>query len=143
VKTILAAAVAALLVGCATNAKFQTKMEGFVGQPEAVVVGTYGPPQSSYQLTDGSKVLQYTRRSQMVMPGATTTTPVTTTTNGNVTLNQGLRQTTGTYSQTSTTNVEQQAAPTVVHLGCTVNFTIDKAGVVRAWSAQGNRCVAD
>jgi hypothetical protein len=138
---------AALLVltGCATNAKFQAKMDGFVGKPEYVLVGTYGPPQSSYILTDGSRVLQYTRSSQMVLPGQTYTEPVTTNTRGTVTLNQGIQQpqTTGTYNQTSTTYVDKQMPSTVINTSCTVNFTIDRAGIVQAWTASGNRCVAD
>jgi hypothetical protein len=138
-----AAAAALLMAGCATQAKFQTKMDSFLGQPEAVLVGTYGPPQSSYALNGGSKVLQYSRSGQMVLPGMTTTQPVTTNTAGNLTLNQGMRQTTGTYNQTSTTYVQQQAPSTVVQLGCTVNFTIDAAGIVRAWNASGNHCVAN
>lgn len=134
---------AAALVGCATQAKFQAKMDAFIGSPEAAVVGTYGPPQAAYTLTDGSKVLQYTRSGQMVLPGAVIYQPVTTTTTGNVTINQGVRQSTGTYGSTSTTYVPQAGPLTTVTVGCTVNFTVDVTGTVRAWSASGNRCVAD
>lgn len=134
---------ATLVAGCATQAKFQTKMDSFVGRPEAVLVGAYGPPQGSYTLNDGSKVLQYSRSGQMVLPGAQTMQPVTTNTTGNVTLNQGMRQTTGTYNSTSTSYVPQQGPATTVQLGCTVNFTIDAAGIVRTWSANGNHCVAN
>ncbi|HEY8010473.1 MAG TPA: hypothetical protein VIE67_05690 [Rudaea sp.] len=128
--------------GCATQAKFQAKMDRFVGQPEAAVVGTYGPPQNSYILNDGTKVLQYTRGGTMVIPGATTYQPVTTNTAGNVTLNQGMRTTTGTYNQTSTTYLRQQGPAIPINLSCTVNFTVDKEGVVRRWSAEGNHCVS-
>lgn len=140
---VMTTAVLAALAGCATQAKFQDKMNSFVGRPEAVLVGAYGPPQGSYTLNDGSKVLQYARSGQMVLPGVTTTQPVTTNTTGNMTLNQGMRQTTGTYNQTSTTYVQQEAPSTVVQLSCTVNFTIDAGGVVRAWNASGNHCVAN
>lgn len=134
---------AILIAGCATQAKFQEKMNSFVGRSEAVLVGHYGPPLGSYTLTDGSKVLQYTRSGQMVLPGAQTTQAVTTNTTGNVTLNQGLHQSTGNYNSTSTTYVPQQAPATVIQLGCTINFTIDAGGTVRAWSANGNHCVAN
>jgi hypothetical protein len=131
-----------MIVGCATQAKFQSKMDSFLGHSEGVIVGTYGPPQNSHVLGDGSKVLQYTRGSTLVMPGATTFQPVTTNTYGNVTYNQGLRTATGSYNQTSTSYIQQQAAPIPIQLSCTVNFTIDAYGVVRSWSAQGNHCVA-
>ncbi len=132
----------ALLIGCATQAKFQSKMDNFLGQSEASVVGTYGPPQNSYVLNDGSKVIQYTRGSTIVMPGATTYQPVITNTSGNMALNQGLHTTTGTYNQTSTTYVQQQGPSIPIHLSCTVNFTIDKDGIVRRWNADGNHCVS-
>lgn len=141
-RKILFATAIALLTGCATQAKFQSKMNNFVGQPEATVVGTYGPPQNNYVLTDGSKVIQYTRGSTIVMPGATTYQPVTTNTYGNMTLNQGLRTTTGAYNQTSTTYVQQQDPSIPINLSCTINFTIDKEGVVRRWNAEGNHCVS-
>lgn len=141
-KRILLATAIVLLVGCATQAKLQAKMDSFLGQPEAVVIGTYGPPQNSYVLNDGSKIIQYTRGRTIVMPGATTYQPVTTNTYGNMTLNQGLRTTTGAYNQTSTTYVQQQGPATPINLSCTVNFTIDKEGIVRRWNADGNHCVA-
>ena len=142
---LIAAAAALVLAGCATTGKFTAKMNGFVGQPESVIVGMYGPPQSSYRLGDGSRVLQYTRGGQVTMPGATTYQPVRTSTTGSMTLQQGLslQQTTGTYNATSTAWVPQQAAPTTLNLYCTVNFTIGADGLVRQWSANGNHCVSD
>lgn len=142
-KTISALVSVLLLAGCATAAKFQAKMDSFVGRSEATLVGVYGPPQSSYVLSDGSRVLQYSRGGQLVLPGAQTMQAVNTSTTGNVTLNQGLRQTTGTYSQQSTAYVPQQGPSTTIQLSCTVNFTIDPSGTVRTWSASGNHCVSD
>lgn len=141
--SLVAVCVGAVLVGCASQAKFETKMNGFLGQSEGVVVGAYGPPQSSYVMNDGSKVLQYTRSGQVLLPGATTMQPVTTNTTGNYTLNQGLNQSTGRYNSQSTTYVQQQAPATPVNLWCTVNFTVNPAGTVTNWQANGNRCVAD
>jgi hypothetical protein len=141
-RKILFATAIAMLAGCATQAKFQTKMDNFIGQSETIVIGTYGPPQNSYVLNDGGKVIQYTRGGTIVMPGATTYEPVKTNTYGNMTLNQGARTTTGTYNQTSTTYVQQQAPSIPINLSCTVNFTIDKQGVVRRWSSEGNHCVS-
>ena len=133
----------AVLSGCATQANFQAKMDRFLGQSEAIVVGIYGPPQNSYVLNDGSKVLQYSRGGTIAMPGATTSQPVTTDTAGYVTINQGMRATTGTYNQTSTTYVQQQGPAIPINLSCTVNFTADKEGIVRRWNAEGNHCVSN
>lgn len=131
------------LAGCATAEKFNTKMNGFVGKQEIAVASIYGPPQSVYSLPDGQRVISYTRGGPMVLPGVTTIQPVTTNTTGNLTLNQGLRQSTGTYSQQSTTYVQQQGPSTTLNLSCTVNFTIDVQGVIRSWNAAGNHCVAE
>lgn len=131
------------LSGCATSGKFEAKMNGFVGRPESAVVGTYGPPNSHYTLGDGSRVLQYTRGRNAVIPGASTVEPVVTNTSGNVSVNRGITPVAqGTYSQQSTTYITRQAAPTVIPMSCTVNFTIDKGGIVRSWNASGNHCVA-
>lgn len=131
---------ALLFAGCATSEKFAAKMDAFIGQPESALVSRLGPPQSAYTLTDGSKVIQYARSSTMLIPGATTLQPVRSNTYGNVSLNQGLRTTSGTYSSTTTTYVQHQGPSTSVQLACTVNFTISAQGAVLAWTAEGNHC---
>jgi len=132
----------AALIGCASQAKFQAKMDDFLGQPESVVVGTYGPPQNSYVMNDGSKVLQYSRGNTLVIPGATTYQPVMTNTSGYMTVNQGMRTASGNYNQTSTTYVPQQSPNIPINLSCIVNFTVDREGIVRRWNAEGNHCVS-
>ena len=128
------------LAGCATSAKFTEKMNGFVGKPEVAVISTYGAPDRSYGLQDGSRVIQYTKDRRVMLPGAVTTTPVRTNTTGNLTLNQGMTQTNGTYNQQSTTYVQQQGPGTSIRFSCTVIFTIDSSGVVKSWSSNGNDC---
>ena len=141
-KSAIALAAVLLMPGCATSAKFATKMDGFIGQSEGAVIVAYGIPQGSYPLQDGSKVLQYTRSSNIVLPGATTMQPVTTNTRGNVTLNQGMLQSTGSYTQQSTTYVPTQGPATNIALACSVTFTVDSGGIVRQWNANGNHCVS-
>ncbi len=142
-KITLCLALLAVLSGCATTEKFNAKMDGFIGQPDAVVVGAYGPPDSSYTLADGSKVIQYTRGGTAVMPGATALQPITTNTRGTMSLDQGIRApVTGNYTQTSTTYVTQQSPGMAISLSCTVRFTLDPAGIVRKWSASGNNCTS-
>lgn len=143
-RILLVAAACAALAGCATQEKFSAKMNGFVGQPESAVVMAYGVPTGSYPLNDGSKVLQYSRSRNVVLPGATTYQPVTTNTYGNVNLNRGIYGSTyGNYSQTSTTMVPQTGPATNIGLSCTVNFMISSAGVVQSWKAEGNHCVSN
>ncbi len=141
-KFTTALAAALLMSGCATSAKFTTKMDAFVGQSERALIMAYGVPQGSYQLQDGSKALQYTQSSNIVIPGATTMQPVTTHTTGNVTLNQGTLPSAGNYTQQSTTYVPTQGPATNIALACSITFTVDSGGIVRQWSANGNHCVS-
>lgn len=126
------------VAGCATNAKFQDKMNNFMGAPESALVSAYGPPQSSYMSGDGSKVLQYTRSSSSQIGGATTYQPVTSTTTG--TVSNGYRS--ANYSANTTSYQPVQQPTYTINSWCTVNFTIDSGGTVRRWSANGNNCVA-
>lgn len=131
-----------VLVGCATAEKFNLRMNEYMGRSEAELVGRLGPPQSVYTLDDGSKVLTYTRGSSVFIPGAVTTTPVTTNTTGRVNVTTGLRQSSGTYTQQSTTYVQQQQPGTAVNLYCTVHFTLHWRGYLQSWRSEGNNCVA-
>lgn len=141
-RTAIFSALTLVLGGCATHAGFEKLMGSYMGNTEAQLVGRLGPPQGSYRLDDGSRVLQYTRGGAIVLAGARSYAPVTTNTTGNVTLNDGMRQTTGTYNQRSTTYVSQQAPDTAIALNCTVNFTVSPDGFVYAWRASGNNCIA-
>lgn len=139
-KRVLAALQLLALAGCATQAKFIQTMDGLLGKPEIVIVERYGPPDREWKANDGTKILQYTKGNQIVLPGPVMQTPVVSQTTGNVAIGQGLRQTTGQYASTTTTYATTQAPPFVIRESCTVNFTIDKEGVVRRWSASGNYC---
>ena len=141
-KTIVALALLSL-AGCATHGKFVSKMDRFVGQGESAVIGSYGAPAQSYTLTDGSRVISYTRGGTMVLPGITTYTPVTSNTSGNLVVNQGIRQSTGIYSSQTTTMLPQQAPAMNIQMSCTVHFTITSKGIVSAWRAEGSNCVSD
>lgn len=138
------AVIVACASGCATSAKFAEKLDGLVGASESAVVARYGPPRSSYTLTDGSRVIQYSRGGRAVIPGATTIEPVSTQTSGSFSVSQGAKLPAhGTYNQTSTTYVQKQAPSTVIALSCTFNFMIGADGKVRSWSFEGNNCVSE
>jgi hypothetical protein len=132
-------------VGCATQEGFRNKMNSFVGKPEGHLIQAYGVPNGSYQLADGSRVISYTKGGQVILPGATTTQPVTTNTQGNVSVYRPgqIAPATGAYTQQSTSYVTQQSPGTVVPLSCTVNFTISKDAIVLSWGSSGNHCVAN
>jgi hypothetical protein len=123
----------AALAGCATQAKFQANMDGWIGRSEASLVGGMGPPQSVYTIDATAKVLTWNHSGQVVLPGQTYTTPTTTNTTGYINNRP--------FNAQSTTYTQQQGAPTVIGLNCTVNVTLHD-GFVTAWQSFGNNCVS-
>lgn len=116
----------ALLVGvlsaCATTEKFEAILNSYTGRPEAELISGWGPPQSSYQLGDGSKVLQYVNSGTAYIPGNQTIT-------------------TTTYGHQSFSTVSGMG-PMMIAKQCTVRWTVGANGVVSNWSYEGNACKA-
>lgn len=137
-KIVWAAALVAGLGGCA---HYQKKLDTWVGQPVGALVQSWGPPQSSYNLPDGSQVIQYAQRGNMVLPGTTYTTPQTTYQQGTVNAygsNGGYA--TANYTGTSTTYQQRSTPATLIATSCTTNFTVNSSGYISAWSYNGNNC---
>ncbi len=123
------------LMGCATEAKFVTKITPYVGQPESAIILKMGPPDRTHQLADGTRILQWrvSRTINMVLPGGTT--PVQTTTTGQVGGFGG-----NSFEATSTTYSPKPDTVIPLEQACTLNVTIDPKGIMTAWSASGNHC---
>lgn len=130
------AAVVALaaMVGCATTERFEALMSSWLGHSEAELVSKLGPPNNSYRLQDGGRVLSYSSGATVPIGGGTTYTPM-------ITRTTGMIGSTPVYG-TSTTMLPTQMPIYNVPLYCTVNFTINDAGRVTYWQATGNHCVA-
>jgi hypothetical protein len=56
------------LAACAQEPPLETRLQPFVGQSEAALVGALGVPNSTYE-TGGTRFLQYEERSTTVYPG--------------------------------------------------------------------------
>jgi len=67
-KSIAWAAIVALLAGCVTTAKFEDKLNSWVGHSEDDLVRSWGPPSGVYE-TANSKYLTYARSAQGYVPG--------------------------------------------------------------------------
>ncbi|MCB4822166.1 hypothetical protein [Roseicella aerolata] len=57
-----------LLAACAQEPPLETRLQPFVGQSEAALVGALGVPSATYE-TGGTRFLQYEERSTTVYPG--------------------------------------------------------------------------
>ena len=109
-----------LLAGCMTPGGFRQAMDGFVGQPADALVSQWGPPQSSYPLSNGGAVLQWASSRNAVIPVP--------------------QQTYGTVSATGF-NATTTPSAYNVHLACTVRVTVSPDGIVQSWNSEGNNCV--
>jgi hypothetical protein len=102
-------------------------------------VASWGTPDQTYSMANGSKSIRYARIGSVYIPGMTTTQPITTTTNGAV---YGANGGQANYSATSTTYVQQQQPGFNIEMNCTTDFLIDDHGTISKWRFQGNNCKA-
>ena len=137
--------VAAALASCATTAGYESMLQTWVGSSTDQLVSRWGPPQSSYRLSNDGSVLEYTRSGTVVIPGITTTQAVTSYQSGSVstTGSYGGDTTYGAYNGTSTTYVPHTTPSTVIAQSCTTRFTTDAAGTITNWAWEGNACRAN
>lgn len=114
---------ALLLSGCATEAKYNNKLNTWLGQDELKLIHRWGPPQRTYE-TGGSKFLTYVDSGNVVMPG----TPPSYTTN--------------VYGSTAYTTATPGMPAQNIALDCETTFEIKDAKITD-WSWRGNNCVSE
>jgi hypothetical protein len=138
VKVFVLLAVILCLAGCATTANYEKTCASWIGDKEDSLISSWGPPQSTYTLSDGSRVIQYVREGNAQVGGLTYTAPQTTYNNGVINGYGG----SATYNGTSTQFVEQTTPVYNIHLSCITRFTIDSSGIIQSYSFEGNNCLA-
>ena len=116
---------AALVVGCATTAKYETKLASWVGSPEGDLIRSWGPPQQVYDTGSGTKYLTYSSSRQVYIPG----TAPTYTTNYNP----------YTYSATTTSSGGSPAQS--FDMACQTTFEVSN-GTISSWRWKGNDCTS-
>lgn len=131
-----------VLAGCATAANYEKLLNGFVGFHMDELVMKWGPPEKSYALSNGGKVLEYSKQRNIQLGGQATTVPVTTHESGTANVFGNRSSAYGTYFSTSTTHVPTTTPVTNFTLQCITRFTVDEKGIIRKWATQGNDCKA-
>jgi len=131
-----------LLSGCATTAKYEKILGSWVGSHVDDLAISWGPPQSSFPLSNGGKVIEYVHSNNARVGGYTYTTPQTTYNSGTASVYGSSGSAYGTYSGTSTTYVQKQSPVYNIHMYCKTRFTIDINGIINKWNWQGNNCRA-
>ncbi|GKT11333.1 MAG: hypothetical protein ISEC1_P0296 [Thiomicrorhabdus sp.] len=134
---------AVVLTGCATTAKYETKLQGLVGMTEDDLYAVWGIPSKTMTLTDGSKLVEYNLNQSTQIGGHTYSVPQTTFQSGTATVigKEGTDQI--TYSSSSTTLVEKIDPVQNINLNCKTTFTINREGKMTHWKWSGNNCISD
>ena len=141
-KKVLLLLVAIVLSGCATTANYEKILSSWVGSSVDNLVASWGPPQSSYDLSNGGKVIEYVRSRNVQMGGYSYTSPQTTYQSGTTSAYGTGGYAYGNYSGTSTTYVQKQTPTYNIAMLCKTRFTVNGAGIITKWSWQGNDCTA-
>ncbi len=122
------------LAGCATTAKYEAKLNTWIGTSEDSLIASWGVPDKEYRLNDGKKAIEFVRKNIVQTGGYTYTVPQTTYQAG-VIGNQ-------TYSGTSTQYVREITPVEKYKLFCKTSFIINSSGKVESWHHEGNDCVS-
>ena len=123
------------LCGCASTAKYEAKLNNWIGASENSLVASWGVPNKTYNLDNGKKAVEYAHKNTVQTGGYTYTTPQTTYQSGMI----GDK----TYSGTSTTYVTETMPVKNYKLFCKTSFIINNSGTVESWHHEGNDCVSN
>ena len=123
------------LCGCATTAKYEAKLNNWIGASEDSLVASWGVPNKTYKMPDGKKAMEYVHKETVQSGGYTYATPQTTYRSGTI----GNKS----YSGTSTTYVTQAEPIQKYKLSCKTSFMINSSGKVESWHHEGNDCVSN
>jgi hypothetical protein len=122
------------LCGCATTAKYEAKLNSWVGASEDALIAAWGVPDQEYHTTDGKKAIAYLRKNTVQTGGYPYTVPQTSYHSGTI----GDKS----YSGTSTQYVTEMTPVQNYRFYCKTSFIIDKSGKVESWHYEGNNCVS-
>lgn len=123
------------LCGCASTAKYEAKLNTWVGASEGALIASWGVPDKVYNMLDGKRAVEFVRKNTVQSGGYAYTTPQTTYSSGTI----GDKS----YSGTSTEYVTQIEPVRKYKLSCKTSFVIDNSGKVESWHHEGNDCVAE
>ena len=123
------------LFGCASTAKYEAKLNNWIGASENSLVASWGVPDKTYNLDNGKKAIEYAHKETVQTGGYIYTMPQTTYQSGMI----GNKP----YSGTSTTSVTETMPVQKYKLSCKTSFIINNSGKVESWHHEGNNCVSD
>ena len=114
-KLLRHASLIALLGGCAAGVPYENRLQQWVGQPLDALVLAWGPPQYSYTLSDGRKIIEYREQQLIRRPDRSM-----------------LRHSRVFY-------LLDEMEDDYRLLQCRTRFTADQQGTIQQWAWDGNR----
>lgn len=123
------------LQACATEAKYDKKLQSMVGKTEAQLISEWGAPSAAKILNNGEQVITYTQANDMYVPSEYYIYNTTGAEPSETVLYSPFMDDYyfGPYSQTFGYEVEEV---------CQTSFYI-KDGIVSGWKWKGNNCVSN
>lgn len=134
--SLLAVLSSFFIAACATTANYEKGLANWYGHDESLLISRWGPPDSTYNLPNGGKVLTWIRSKTIQSGGYSVRTPVTTLRNGYISGDVN-----ASYSGSSTTYVNSTTPTYNIEMSCTTRFTIIN-DIVASWTWEGNNCKA-
>ena len=135
-ETLIVAACAMALAGCATRETYESDMNAWVGRKSTDLVASWGAPTSTDRMANGGTVLTYNKqRGNTVQTGQLFTT-------SSEYIRGPIRNSGPGTSYGQSTGYTVGASPARVVWQCVTKFTTDSAGTIRSWTAEGNDCIA-
>lgn len=122
------------MAGCATTAKYEARLNTYIGQSEDALIASWGVPEKTYELKSGKKAIEFIAKNVYETGGYTYMTSQTTYASGKI----GDKS----YSGTSTTLVPQTEPARKYRMTCKTSFIIGADGRVESWHHDGNNCVS-
>jgi len=139
-RKILSTILAVIIAGCATSANYEKVLNTWVGSNADQLVQTWGPPQRTYNLSDGGVVLEYMKSRNAQVGGYSYSQPQTSYYSGTASALGPGGSVYGTYAGSSTTMVQKTTPVYNVNLWCKTIFNTDDTGKIIDWKFEGNNC---
>jgi hypothetical protein len=122
-------------VSCATTAKYEKLLDSWMGANVNELIRSWGAPNSSYEMSNGNKILTYMRSRSGSIP--IYNQPQSTTHQGTIYGSGGMTNYSGTSTSTygTTTYIP-------VTWSCKTEFTVNAQETIINWRWQGNNCIS-
>lgn len=128
-----------LFAGCATTENYERILDSWVGVHVDELVSTWGPPDKSFDLSDGGKVIEYFSSRKTQYGGNRYTQPITS--YHTISTPSSTPGQPPTRNVVATTTYITKTTPThTVTQTCKTLFTLDKQGLITRWKWRGDDC---